>query len=236
MSKIRLQKFLSDAGISSRRKSEEFIKSGLVKVNGKVVKEMGFKVEPGKNIVKFKDKRVEAKPEFIYIALNKPVGYVCTSRKFKGERNILDLVKIEKRLYPTGRLDKNSSGLLILTNDGDFAFKLTHPRYQKEKEYKVIIKNQNLNPDMIIEKFKNGIDIGEGDGIVKAKKAEYLGDGKFRIILTQGKKRQIRRMFEKLGYQILKLKRIRIASLKLGNLKTGEWRYLKEDEIRSLIK
>lgn len=230
MSNIRLQKFLADAGIASRRKSEAYIKAGSVKVNGKTIREMGFKVDPQNDVVNFKGREVKDKTEFVYIVLNKPFGYVCTTRRFKEEKNILRLVKIKERVYPVGRLDKDSSGLIILTNDGDFALKLTHPRYEKEKEYKVRVSKEISNEGL--KKMSQGVKIEEGKTLPA--EVERLTKNEFQIILKEGKKRQIKEMCKALDYHVLDLKRIRIGSLKLGDLGVGKWRYLTKEEVSDL--
>jgi 23S rRNA pseudouridine2605 synthase len=242
--KIILQKYISSSGYCSRRKAEELIRAGKVKVNGLTAKiadcaDEGDTVEVEGRLIK---RIVEEK---IYILLNKPLGYTCTNRSFKGEKNVFELLEgfNHTRLFVVGRLDKNSRGLVILTNDGDFAEKMAHPRYEKEKEYEIKCKMQNAKTKMktapfeppllrggrgdFFEEIKSmlkGIDIGGGDGIAKAKKAEYLGDGKFRIILAEGKKRQIRRMFKMLGLEVADLTRVRIGEYKLGSLKEREYR------------
>ena len=230
MDKIRLQKYLADCGIASRRKAEMFIIQGKVKVNGKVVKELGTKVGTDDK-VEFKGKIVKPKQEKVYIMLNKPVGSLSTVKKGKEKgQTVLDLVKIKERIFPVGRLDKNSSGLLILTNDGDLALKLTHPRYEKEKEYLVEV-NKEITKDFI-KSLKRGVKLEEGRTLPA--KVKQLGIKKFEIVLKEGKKRQIRRMCERLGYQVKSLHRIRINKLKLGDLKSGKFKYLGDKDIQLL--
>jgi len=226
---IRLQKFLADAGVASRRRAEEFILQGRVKVNGETVREMGVKINPGKDQIYYRGKEVKLNPEKIYIILNKPAGYLSGCRRFK-EKTILDLVDLKQRLYPIGRLDKNTTGLLLLTNDGDLAEKLTHPRYEQEKEYEAEVDKKIEDKDL--GKLVKGVDLADGKTLPA--KTKRLGDKKFSIILREGRKRQIRRMADVLGYKITNLKRIRVKDLTLGNLKTGEWRYLSEVEIKKL--
>ena len=230
MDKIRLQKYLADCGIASRRRAEKFIMQGKVKVNGKVVKELGTKVDL-KDKIEFNGKIVKPIEKRIYIMLNKPVGYLSTVRKSKEKgKTVLDLVKEKQRIFPIGRLDKDSSGLLILTNDGDLALKLTHPRYTKEKEYEVEV-NKPITADFV-ERMKKGVIIEEGKTLPA--KVKQFGLRKFNITLKEGKKRQIRRMCERLGFEVKKLHRIRINKLKLGNLKVGEFKHLDEQDIRKL--
>lgn len=224
---IRLQKYLADCGIASRRRAEVFILQGKVKVNGKVVKKLGTKVGP-EDKVEFNGKVVKPKREKVYIMLNKPVGYLSTVKKGKEKgKTVLDLVDAPWRVFPVGRLDKDSSGLLILTNDGDLALKLTHPRYQKEKEYEVEV-NKPITKNFI-NSMRRGVSLS-GKKTVRAK-VEQIGLKKFKIILKEGRKRQIRRMCEKLGYEVEKLHRTRINELSLGDLKSGKFRRLNEKEI-----
>ncbi|MDD4333509.1 MAG: pseudouridine synthase [Patescibacteria group bacterium] len=244
--KIVLQKFIANSGYCSRRQAEELIrrnqeahKNAPVFVNGRPA-ELGMKVDEHDE-VKIYGKIINLPKEKIYLKLNKPVGYVCTTRKFEGEKNIFELLpKNFQNLIITGRLDKDSRGLILLTNDGGLVARLTHPRYEHEKEYVAKIMNYKLRimdgVEDLIKKFIKGIDIGEEDGIVKAKKIEYLENGRFNIVLTEGKKRQIRRMFRALGGEVEDLARVRIGNLKLGDLKEGEWRKLAEEEIAKLLK
>jgi len=242
---IILQKFIADSGACSRRKAEELIRLGAVKVNG-APGELGMRVSEDDEVTVLGKKIALAKIK-TYIKLNKPEGYACTSTKVAGEKNVFDLVRTKERLVIVGRLDKNSRGLVLLTNDGELTQKITHPSFEHEKVYKVRIKSAQGGSAMggnfkeeevekIINNFKNGIDIGEGDGIVKAKNIRFLGNGRFEIILTSGKKRQIRRMFKMLGYEVVDLLRTQIASLKLGSLQEGKWQKLNEQEVNDLIK
>jgi pseudouridine synthase len=170
--------------------------------------------------IKIDGKIVEAKEKLVYILLNKPIEYVCTNYRSSREKNVFDLVDIKERLFVVGRLDKNSSGLLLLTNDGDFAYKLTHPSFQHEKEYEVTV-TKELNKDSL-EKMIKGVDIKEKT-LAKAKNIKKIGDKKYNVILEEGKKRQIRRMFEVFNSTVLELKRTRIDKYKIGNIKEGRW-------------
>jgi pseudouridine synthase len=217
---IRLNKYLADCGIASRRKAEELILAGQIKVNVKVIKDLSTKIDPEKDQVYYQNKPV--KPQiFIYIVLNKPQGYTCTTKKFKGEKNILDLVKIKEKIFPVGRLDKESQGLIFLTNDGDWAHKLTHPKFEIEKEYQIKtnkpIKREDLN------KMKKGL-LDEGD-CLRIKNYKINSPTSTNLILTQGHKREIRRLFTHFKYQIKQLKRIRIDKWQLGDLAEGQWQY-----------
>jgi len=230
--KIVLQKFIADSGYCSRRKAEDLIRNGEVRVNGKVAA-LGGRVDDGDEVL-VEGKIIKTESEKYYIVLNKPVGYTCTNRKFKDEKNVFDLVDVKERLHVVGRLDKNSRGLVLLTNDGDLTQKLTHPSFEHEKEYIVKIKNQKLKIKDILENLNSGVDIGERDGVILAKDVKYLGHEKFMIVLTEGKKRQIRRMFEAVGCEVLDLVRVRIGGIKLGNLKEGEWKHVKPHNFKTL--
>lgn len=228
---MRLQKYLAHAGICSRRKAEEYILNGWVKVNHQIVTELGTKIDPEKDRVLFKDKPVilkQAAPK-IYIVVNKPEGVVtsCSQQKTKI---ILDLIDIDERVYPVGRLDKDSKGLVLLTNDGDLHNKLSHPSFNHEKEYVVTtlypVSDEDLNT------MAQGVMIDT----VKTRKAiaKRLSKNKFNIILKQGRNRQIRKMVGKIRNRVVRLKRIRMSNITLGNLKEGEWRYLTPKEIKGL--
>lgn len=232
--KIVLQKFIADCGYCSRRQAENLIRSGLVLVNGEIA-ELGMRADE-KDEVKINGKLINLNKNRIYLKLNKPIGYTCTSRKFAGEKNVFELLTPhpaspykgeESRLFIVGRLDKNSHGLVILTNDGDWAQKVTHPKYEHEKEYLVRLQNfkSKLHVNEIIKKIRKGVDIKDGDGVVRVKKIEHVVDNEFIIILIQGKKRQIRLMFDAIGEKVIDLKRVRIGDVKLGDLKEGVWEY-----------
>jgi pseudouridine synthase len=221
--KIVLQKYISSSGYCSRRQAESLIRDGEVLVNGNLA-ELGMKVDEDDE-VKIDNEVITPSEEKIYIKLNKPVGYTCTNRTFEGEKNVFELLQVEERgLFIVGRLDKNSHGLVIISNDGDWTEKVTHPRYEHEKEYLVQLRNfkNNLPINKIIKKIRKGVDIGDDDGVVRVKKVEHIDDNEFKIILTQGKKRQIRRMFDVIGEKVIDLKRVRIGDINLGDLKEGE--------------
>ncbi len=224
---IRLNKYMSETGICSRREADRYIESGRVTVDG--VKAIpGIKVSKGQ-VVKLDGKSISKEEEMIYIALNKPVGITCTTdRNIKG--NIVDVVNHEKRIFHIGRLDKDSEGLILLTNDGDIVNKILRAGNNHDKEYIVTV-NKPIN-DEFIKRMGNGIKIlGK---ITKKCLVNKEGEKTFRIILTEGMNRQIRRMCEALGYKVTKLKRIRIMNIKLGKLKIGEWRNLTNEELKGL--
>ncbi len=229
---VRLQKYLAKAGVASRRKSEEFILNGRISVNGVVVNELGFKVDEEADIVEFDGKEVREEKRFIYIAFNKPVGCVTTVRDQFGRKTILDYVKnIEERIYPVGRLDYDTSGLLILTNDGDLTYRLTHPKHNVDKTY--IVKVDRVPSKKAISEFEKGIVIdGYKTAPAKINVIKKLEKGAVaEIVIHEGRNRQVRKMCNAVGCKVLSLKRIAIGNLVIGNLKKGEYRYLNENEI-----
>ncbi len=231
--KMILQKAIAASGYCSRRKGEELIRNGHVSVNGALAL-IGDEVDPINDKITVNGRLLSSPEKLAYIILNKPLGYTCTNRRFPNEKNIFDLVDLPTRLFAVGRLDKDSRGLILLTNDGDLTQKLSHPRYEHDKEYEVKVRDEVVNPDMVIKNLLAGVDIGDGDGIVKAVRAKYLQNDLFVITLNEGKKRQIRRMFEVLGTRVVDLKRISLGGLTLGNLPEGRWDYLSEEEINNL--
>lgn len=228
---MRLQKFLASAGVCSRRAGEELILSGLVKVNGRPVTELGTKVDPEKDIVEVRGEKVSIQDEDIYIALNKPAGYV-TSCKHPGEKIVLDLVETGDRIFPVGRLDKDSTGLLILTNDGRIHHRLSHPSFDHEKEYEVTLKKEVTDSDL--KKMADGLII---DGRkTRPAKVIRISANSFNITLKEGRNRQIRKMAEAIGHNVIRLHRIRFSDIKIGNLEPGRWRYLSSHEKTFLLK
>lgn len=232
--KIRLQKFLAQCGIASRRKAEEYILQGRVRVNGNVVTELGVKVSPYDH-VEVDGKPVRPEKKKIYIMMHKPRGYVTTVRDPEGRKTVLDLLYgVEERVYPVGRLDYDTSGLLLLTNDGDFANLLMHPRNEILKVYIATVKGKPS--EKALERLRNGIEI---DGYVTAPAYVkvlnvYENKTKLEITIHEGRNRQIRKMCEKVGHPVVRLKRIAYGTLELGDLKPGEWRYLDENEVKQL--
>ncbi|MFA6431115.1 MAG: pseudouridine synthase [Candidatus Margulisiibacteriota bacterium] len=230
---IRLQKYIAECGIASRRAAEDLIRAGKVRVNGVVVrsKELGVKIDPETDVVEVHGNKIEQKEPKVYIKLNKPRGYVSSCKSERGERTVMDLITdISYRLYPIGRLDQASEGLMLLTNDGALANLLMHPRYEHEKEYSVEI-NERLTP-RILKELASGVELEEGHTL--SPKIFQKADKTFNIILREGKKRQIRRMVEAVGYKVTKLKRIRIGNIKLGSLGMGKYCYLSEAEVEGL--
>lgn len=228
----RLNKYLAQKGIASRREADRLIEVGKVKVNGKVVTEMGLKVDEEHDLVEVDQKTLADREEkLIYIALNKPVGYVSAVKPTRQDpHTVLDLVQVPERVFPVGRLDKDSTGLLILTNDGRLTFELTHPSAESEKEYEVTFFEPI--PMGALRKLEEGVKLwGEKTLPTQVRK---IGPAKIRIILKEGKNRQIRRMCQKVGYPVKTLKRVRIKGLWLGDLPLGRWRRLNQKEVEQL--
>ena len=228
---MRLQKFLSAAGVCSRRKGEEYIKAGRVAVNSQLVVELGTKVDPATDFVQVDGNPVQSSQPLIYIALNKPIDYV-TSCSHPGEKIVLDLVDIPRRVYPVGRLDKDSTGLLLLTNDGRLHHKLSHPSFDHEKEYDVTVTKPIS--DGALRKMAEGLPMMETQ--TRPARVQRISARRFRIVLQEGKNRQVRRMVRKVGNQVTGLKRVRVANIKLGGLAPGAWRHLGDQEKRELLK
>jgi 23S rRNA pseudouridine2605 synthase/23S rRNA pseudouridine2604 synthase len=227
---IRLQKFLSAAGVCSRRRGEELIKDGRITVNSEIIVEMGTKIDPETDLVSFDGKPVKYEQPQIYIMLNKPEGYV-TSCRHPGEKTVLDLVDIRQRVYPIGRLDKDSTGLLLLTNDGKLHHKLSHPSFDHEKEYDVTVARPITDGALL--KMAEGMPMMETR--TRPAKVQRVNARRFRITLKEGKNRQVRRMVRKVGNQVTILKRIRVDGIKLGRLQPGRWRHLKDHEKQALL-
>ena len=244
-SKIRLNKFIAMSGFTSRRKADDLIKSGKVQINGEVITRMGVEIHPEKDHIEVNGIQIKNIPSRSYYILNKPKGYICANHSTHGEKLITDLLP-NIRLSTVGRLDKHTTGLLIATNDGEFLNQLAHPSYKCEKEYLVKIKRKM--PQQIIEKLQNGIEIevekiknGEKSTqkhFAKPLKVEVMKNQNNLCVLTvtigEGKKRQIRLMMQAIGYRFIDLKRIRVGTLKLGELESGTYRELTSEEIDSL--
>ena len=237
MEKIRLQKYFTDCGVLSRRAAEEEIKAGKVKVNG-IQAELGDKIDPETDVVEYKGRRImpQKDEKRVYILLNKPCGVVTSARDEKNRTCVTDLVKCGTRVYPVGRLDLNSQGLILMTNDGELTNKLTHPRHEIPKIYEVEVVGKvtteqlnTLNSSMTVD----------GYVLLPVKTEFFSKDDKFttlRMTLYEGRNRQIRKMCEQVGLKVAKLTRVAIGSIKLGDLQIGKWRYLTNDEINKLKK
>ena len=252
MSEMRLQKFLAEEGYASRRKSEELIREGFVYVNDKKVTDMGVKIVPAVDSIRVDvtgavkqgyevhEPLKEEDKSKVYIALNKPIDYICSTTDEQGE-SVLSLLttrnqmgsrkkELHARVYPVGRLDKDSEGLVLLTNDGELTNQLTHPKFEHEKEYEVTIAGHF--DKKVVKALEHGMDIGEGEYAKGIEVKNVFNAGKrtiITVVLTEGKNRQIRRMFGRLGYDIIGLKRIRIGQLNLGTVPQGKWRYVRRE-------
>lgn len=233
---IRLQKYLANNGILSRRKAEEAILTGKVKVDGNIVTELGTKIIPSVNKVEYDGKVVKNEEEKVYVLLNKPIGYVTTVKDQFNRNIVTDLIKgVKVKLLPVGRLDMYTSGALILTNDGDFIYRVTHPKHEIEKTYNVTLRGIIENNE--IEQLQNGVKIE--DYITKPAKVKILkidnekNISRIQIIIHEGKNRQVRKMCEAVGKNVLALHRAKIGKLDVKDLKIGEWRYLREEEINN---
>ena len=227
---VRLQKFLADAGACSRRKGEAYILDGRVTVNGNVVVTLGTKVNPQTDAVCLDGQPVALSERNLYVMLNKPAGVVSSCRH-RGEPVVTDLVDLPQRLFPVGRLDKDSTGLLLLTTDGRIHHRLSHPSFDHEKEYDVTV--ERPIDDQALGLLEKGLPLS---GVTtRPARVTRISKRRFRIVLMEGKNRQIRRMVQKVGNRVVRLNRIRVANLKLGNLARGSWRHLREDERRRLL-
>jgi 23S rRNA pseudouridine2605 synthase len=232
----RLQKVLAHAGVASRRASETLIEQGRVTVNGQTVTVLGFKVDPRRDVIAVDGQRLSRPSEkLVYLILNKPKDVLTTASDDRGRRTVMDLVEVEERVYPVGRLDLKSEGLVLLTNDGELAEKLTHPRSHVEKEYQVLVAGRPTTPTLA--RWRRGEIEVEGQPSERAvvERLKIEGDNTWlKIILTEGRKRQIREVGQALGHRVLRLERVRIGPIKLGHLKPGKWRHLKPAEVEQL--
>lgn len=237
MEEIRLQKFLAEAGIASRRKCEEYIIQGRVRVNNVIVTELGTKVNPTEDIILFDEKQVKIKQNNVYILLNKPIGYVTTSNDQFGRDKVLDLINVKERIVPVGRLDMYTSGALLLSNDGDFVYKITHPKHEIDKTYTVTLIGIISEED--VERLRKGVEIE--DYITKPAKVRILKTdeekniSRLEITIHEGKNRQIRKMCEAIGKKVKALHRSKIGNLSVKDLKIGKWRFLSSKEVDYLL-
>lgn len=237
MNEERLQKYLAESGVASRRKCEEYILQGKVEVNGKIITELGTKVTSN-DVVKYNGKIIKPEEEKVYILLNKPIGYVTTAYEQFGRDKVLDLIKINKRIVPVGRLDMYTSGALILTNDGELVNRLTHPKNEIEKTYNVTLKGKITEQE--INQLKKGVKI-DNDYITKPAKVKILkideekDISRIQIVIHEGKNRQVRKMCEAINKRVLALHRSKIGNIDVKDLKLGEWKYLNLKQIQNNI-
>jgi 23S rRNA pseudouridine2605 synthase len=230
----RLQKVLARAGVASRRKSEDLIRQGRVRVNGQIVTELGTKVDPARDEIRVDGALIQIGASRVYVMVNKPVGVLSTMKDRRGRESLGDLVAAPVRLYPVGRLDATSEGLILLTDDGELANLLTHPRYEHEKEYRVLVNGQPAEDTL--ETWRRGVVLdGKPTAPAEVEVLARRGDSAvLRVVMREGRKRQIRRVAELLGHPIRELKRVRLGPLQLGQLQPGQWRYLTAREVQSL--
>ncbi|CCY71363.1 pseudouridine synthase [Clostridium sp. CAG:921] len=224
---MRINKYIAACGVCSRRKAEEYILSGRVRINDMVVSILSADVKENDEVF-LDEKKIELENKYVYLMLNKPRGYVTTNNEQFGRKCTLDLIKENVRVYPIGRLDMDTEGLLLFTNDGEFANMLTHPKNKIEKTY--IVTTNTFVTNENVETLKKGVDIG--GYVTKEAKVKKIGEKKIKIIISEGKNRQVRKMCSAVGLEVVNLKRVQISSLKLGNLACGKYRYLTKDEIR----
>jgi pseudouridine synthase len=227
---VRLNKFISNAGIAARRKSDELIFTGRVTVNMQTVTEPGTKIDPQRDVVKVDGEKVRPQTEFIYVVLFKPRGYVTTTHDDKNRPTVMDLIGLNTRLYPIGRLDYDTDGVLLLTNDGEFANMMMHPRHKVFKTYFAKLDKPIEDPD--IRQLKSGV-VLDGKPTARAKVRIIPGSAEMNIWISihEGRNRQVRRMLEVMGYKVVRLKRVEYARIGLEGLKPGEWRYLTLGEL-----
>lgn len=235
---MRLEKFIATSGTASRRAVKKRILAGAVTVNGKKILVPGHPIDTETDVVEFEGKRVEPLTERIYLMLNKPAGYLTTRHDERGRPTVMDLVaKLPDTIYPVGRLDLETEGLLLFTNDGNFAYQLLHPSHEVEKTYIAWVKG--VPRDDAIQKLREGITIPSGTTApAKVKRLRVSKDStstKFEVVIHEGKKRQVRLMFKAVGHPVIRLKRVQIGNLRLGNLPSGEYRLLTREEISGLM-
>lgn len=230
----RLQKVLARAGVASRRKSEDLIRQGRVRVNGQIVTELGTKVDPAQDEIRVDGAPIQVGVSRVYVMLNKPAGVLSTMVDRRGRKSLGDLVAVPGRLYPVGRLDATSEGLILLTDDGELANLLTHPRYEHEKEYRVLVNGQPS--EETLDAWRGGV-VLDGKPTAPAEVevlAAHRDSAILRIVMREGRKRQIRRVAELLGHPVRELRRVRLGPLQLGQLESGQWRYLTAKEVQGL--
>lgn len=227
----RLQKVMAEFGVASRRKCEELIVSGKVRVDGWIVNELGTKVDKQKAVIEVDGQRIGSSGEKVYVLLNKPIGYITSAKDQFNRPTVLDLVPIGQRVFPVGRLDYDTEGLLLLTNDGDLTYRITHPSHQINKTYRALVKG-TVKVEAV-ESFARGLKIE--DYVTSPARLEIIkhiqANTLVQVTIHEGRNRQVRKMCDAVGHQVLKLKRICIGKLRLGDLKTGQWRYLTKEEV-----
>lgn len=238
MTQIRLQKYLSECGIASRRQAEMYILEGLVKVNGQIIDQMGIKIDPQKDQIRFRNKIVTP-AKFVYYLLHKPSGYIATRKDVFAPKKVVDLVPPQPAVYPVGRLDKDTEGLIILTNDGQFTNQIIHPKNKIEKEYIVMCRQrfEDFKLEQAMKKLQKGVMIS-GYLTRPAIVANVSADRqkiRFHLTITEGKKHQVRRMCHNVGLKVINLTRIRIGNVQLGSLKRGAFRMMTDREVKSMI-
>ena len=227
---VRLNKYLADRGVGARRKCDELIAQGRVSVNGKVVSDAGRKVEEGRDKVSVDGRPVAGRSRNVYYVLNKPVGVITTLDDPQGRRTVVDLVPAEPRVFPVGRLDADTEGLLLLTNDGELTHRLTHPSFGVEKEY--VAEVQGKPSRLAVRRLREGVELD--DGVTAPAKVALIEPNVLRLVIHEGRNRQVRRMCEAVGLPVEKLIRVALGPLALGNLPAGAWRYLEPEELARL--
>jgi len=228
---VRINRYLAQCGVASRRHAEDLIRQGRVRINGEVVAGLGARVRPGVDVVEVDGRVVVPEDERVVVLLNKPRGVVTTAQDDRGRPTVVELVDLPQRLFPVGRLDIDTEGALLLTNDGDLAFRLAHPRFGVEKVYHAVLDRPISAEDL--EHLQRGVMIDSG--MTSPCRARTLGDPRrVEVVLHEGKKRQVRKMFRALGYQVVELRRVAIGPIELGSLPPGKWRLLSAEEIRAL--
>lgn len=234
---VRLQKYLASQGVASRRKCEEYIEQGKVSVNGKIVTELGTKILPRKDVILFEGKKVKVQEKKVYILLNKPIGYVTTVSDQFDRDTVLDLVSVPERVVPVGRLDMYTSGALILTNDGDFVYQVTHPKHEITKTYIATVKGMVSEEE--ITRLREGVRIDDYQTkpakVKVIKKDEEKQITRLEIIIHEGKNRQVRKMCEAVGKKVVALHRSKIGKIGVNGLALGKWRYLDQYEMKQLL-
>lgn len=223
MEKINLTQFISNSGLCSRRQAEELIRRGEVRVNGRLAV-LGLKIDPQKDQIEVASRLIKPAEKKVYYLVNKPIGYTCTVKDIHAEKKVIDLVPSSPRVWPVGRLDKDSRGLIVLTNDGDLTYKLTHPKFEHQKEYLITL-NKPVALELLL-KLRQGVKLEEG--LAKVDNLKKISPTKLSIVIHQGWNRQIRRMIESCDYRVVDLVRVRIGKIKLGELKEGKYKELKE--------